>query len=322
MGRGLEALRRARADTARIKEIHSKFLSLQKKSLSELKPFDDDPDTIPGLPEERTRVQAAAVAHVSGYPFQDAIRRFAYIGNPTDLEALKTNEKKNSDGVIWDKIFGATRLDRDGKVAEIMPAMGLDGVDPDQVAFRMKLVQAASMIYWPNAVEWRLEPARFTLAQEHSIRLKDLAFLVTNNPFIPAGHEGIYLRGIQAGFFGDWLVAMHLLIPQLETSLRHVLQQYGVITSTLDSDGTQKERDINHLLWDSKADEIFGADILFDLRGILIERFGCNMRNEMAHGLIYEGGFYRAESIYLWWLVIRMCWIGYISIPKDLPEEP
>lgn len=238
------------------------------------------------------------------------------------MEALKENERENSEDTIWDKLFGANRLDRDGKISEIMPAMGLGGDDPDQVAFRQKLVQTASMINWPTAVEWRIEPARFTILQEHSVRLKDLEFFVTNNPFIPKGHEGIYRRGIQAVFFGDWLVAMHLLIPQLETSLRHVLQQHGVVTSTLDSDGTQKERDINQLLWDPKADEIFGSDILFDLRGILIERFGCNMRNEMAHGLIYEGGFYRAESIYLWWLVIRMCWIGYKSIPEDLPEEP
>jgi hypothetical protein len=322
MGRGLEGLRRARADVARIKEVHSKFLSLQKKSLGELTPLDFDPESIPGFLENRKDVQQAAVAHVSGHDFQKAILRFALFGSPTNVEELKENERNNSEDTIWDKLFGANRLDRDGKISEIMPAMGLVGDDPDQVAFRQKLVQTASMTTWPTAVDWRIEPARFTIAQEHSIRLKDLAFLVTNNPFIPAGHEGIYLRGIQAGFFGDWLVAMHLLIPQLEASLRHVLQQYGVVTSTLDSDGTQKERDINQLLWDSKADEIFGADILFDLRGILIERFGCNMRNEMAHGLIYEGGFYRAESIYLWWLVIRLCWIGYRSIPEELPEEP
>ena len=320
MGRGLEGLRRAKADAARIKEIHVKFLSLQKASLGELKPFDFDPDSIPGLKENRVQVQEAAVAHVSGLPFERAILRFALIGKPTDVETLKENEKKNSEDFIWDKVCGANRLDRDGKIAEIMPAMGLVGEDPDQVAFRMKLCQTASMITRPTAVEWRIEPARFTIAQEHSIRAKDLAFLVTNNPFIPQGHEGIYLRGIQAGFFGDWLVAMHLLIPQLEASLRHVLQQDGVVTSTLDSDGTQKERDINQLLWDPKADEIFGQDVLFDLRGILIERFGCNMRNEFAHGLIHEAGFYRAEAVYLWWLAIHLSWIGFRSIPDALPE--
>lgn len=131
-----------------------------------------------------------------------------------------------------------------------------------------------------------------------------------------------YLRGIHAGFFGDWLTSMHLLIPQIEASVRHVLQQHGVITSTVESDGIQKERDINQLLWDPTAEDVFGADILFDLRGILIERFGSNMRNEAAHGLMPEVAFYRAESVYLWWLVIHLCWIGFRSaMPCDLPEE-
>ncbi len=82
------------------------------------------------------------------------------------------------------------------------------------------------------------------------------------------------------------------------------------------------EKDINDLLWDEATERIFGKDILFDLRGILIERFGANLRNESAHGLMHEAAFYRAESIYLWWLVIRMCWIGFraAEMPDDLQE--
>jgi len=70
MGRGLEGLRRARADATRIKEVHTKFLSLQKKSLGELTPLDFDPESIPGFKENRKEVQEAAVAHVSGHGFQ------------------------------------------------------------------------------------------------------------------------------------------------------------------------------------------------------------------------------------------------------------
>jgi hypothetical protein len=60
-----------------------------------------------------------------------------------------------------------------------------------------------------------------------------------------------------------------------------------------------------------EIEEIFGPDIAFDLRGILIERFGHNMRNESAHGLMPEGAFFQPASVYLWWLVLRLCWMGY-----------
>lgn len=89
---------------------------------------------------------------------------------------------------------------------------------------------------------------------------------------------------------------MHLLIPQIEASVRYVFQQHDVVTSTLDSDETQKERDLNQLLWMPELEEIFGPDIAFDLRGILIERFGDNMRNEFAHGLMPEGAFYQTDG--------------------------
>ncbi len=48
-----------------------------------------------------------------------------------------------------------------------------------------------------------------------------------------------------------------------------------------------------------ELEEIFGPDIAFDLRGILIERFGDNMRNEFAHGLMPEGAFYQPTADYL-----------------------
>lgn len=321
MGEGLEGLRRAKAEPARIKAVHRKFLSLQKQALSELSPLGFDPESFPGLKENREMIQEASIKYVSGLNFEKAVWRLAFIGDPTKVDELMENECENSEDLIWDKLVGSNQLDRDGKVSDIMPPMGLRGEDPDQVAFRKKLVQTASMFGWPLAVEWRIEPARRAIATEHPIRTRDLAFLVTNNPFIPQGREGIYLRGIQAGFFGDWLVAMHLLIPQLEASLRRVLQQHGGVTSTLKA-GIQMEKDINELLWDETVEKVFGSDFVFDLRGILIERFGCNMRNDLAHGLMDEGDFHQtAEPIYLWWLVIRLCWLGYRAIPEELPEE-
>jgi hypothetical protein len=320
MGQGLEGLRRSRADKSRIKEVHRTFLSLQKQALAELKPVPLDPEALSGVKESREKVQRVVIDYVTGQQFEEAIRRLAKITEPTDVEALKQNERKSSEGLIWDKIFGTQCLDRDGKVADKMPAIGIEGNDPDQIAMRKKMLQSASMFRWPSEVEWKIEPARQTIIDEHPVSASDLAFLVRNNPFIRPGHEGIYLRGIQAGFFGDWLVASHLLIPQLEASLRYVLQQHGVITSTRKSDGTQEERDLNQLLWDETTKRIFGENLLFDLRGILIESFGCNMRNESAHGLMYDAQFYRSESVYLWGLVIRMCWIGFTLIPGELPE--
>ena len=311
MGRGLEGLRRARADTARIKEVHVRFLDLQRQALSELSPMKFDPQKLSGFQEAEKTVQEGAIAHVRGFGFEEAVARFVHIATPTNTAALRKQIEDQSDKFIADKLMSTVVLDHSGKVADRIPPVGFGPSGIAEDVMRKKMVHQAKLILWEMQVVWKIEPARRTIVSDHGIRSRDLVFLVTCNPFIPQGHEGIYLRGIQAGFFGDWITSAHLLIPQIEASLRHVLQQYGIVTSTLETDDTQKERDLNQLLWMPEIEKIFGEDAAFDLRGILIERFGFNMRNESAHGLMPEGAFYNSAPAYLWWLVLRLCWTGY-----------
>lgn len=320
MGRGLEALRRAKADPVRIAAIHRRFLELEKLSLTEMKTFEVPVDEMPGFREDEKRIQEAASAHVKGFDFQTAVERFANITHPTKLDDLKEQYAKASESNIFDKIVGVSAIDRAGKVVDTLSPSGFNTPKIEAEILRKKLAQQARDINWPLQVTLKIEPARIALINEHGMRRHDLRFLVLNNPIIPQGHEGIYLRGIQAGFFGDWLTALHLLIPQIEASIRHVLNQHNVITSTFDSEGTQQERDLNQLLWLPETEQIFGSDILFDLRGILIERFGHNLRNESAHGLLPEAGFYQPASVYIWWLIVYLCWKGFRMAQK--PPEP
>lgn len=239
---------------------------------------------------------------------------------PTNAVELRQQVEKDAETHVLSHLFDSVVLDHSGKVADT--AAGLHSTEPEEreEALRAAMVLRARQIDWHIQVEWFIEPARLSLLREHRVRLNDLVFLVANNPFIPEGHQGIYLRGLQAGFYGDWLTAMHLLLPQTEASIRHVFQQSGVITSTLESDGTQKERDLNALLWMPDMEKMFGSDMSFDLRGILIERFGFNLRNEFAHGLMPEGAFYQIGSVYLWWLMVRLCWVGFLMVQTP-PED-
>jgi len=159
-------------------------------------------------------------------------------------------------------------------------------------------------------VQALVEPARQQINLEHNIRVDDLLPLIYNNPFVPAGREYIIARGLHAGMHGDFLTAIHFLIPQIEASIRYVLAQIGVITSGFDDDGIQDEYNLNRTLRESAYTDaltkVFGEDFLFDMRGLLIERFGANLRNDMAHGLIDHNAFYSESGCYLWWLTLRL----------------
>ena len=90
-----------------------------------------------------------------------------------------------------------------------------------------------------------------------------------------------------------------------------------MITSKLESDNTQDERDLGWILTHSGMEKVFGADMAFDLRGVLIERFGHNLRNEVAHGLLPEHAFYSDAAIYAWWLALRLCILPLVPREED-----
>jgi hypothetical protein len=102
-------------------------------------------------------------------------------------------------------------------------------------------------------------------------------------------------------------VAAHLLIPQLESSLRYLLIQWGVITSMLTGDMIQDEYPLTKIIYMPELNEILGKDLTFDLQGLLVDRHGFNVRNKIAHGMLSFDEFFYPEESYLWWATLRLC---------------
>lgn len=135
----------------------------------------------------------------------------------------------------------------------------------------------------------------------------DLIPFLENNIFVPQGYEKLYARGLLAGFNKDFVTAALFLVPQLENSIRNVLEYYGhVITSNLTSSGAQKEKDLNVLLSNENVIQIFGKDDIFMLRYVMTENLGENFRNLLAHGLRTYEQLQNQTSIFSWWLVLRL----------------
>ncbi|MFM6844762.1 MAG: DUF4209 domain-containing protein, partial [Dolichospermum sp.] len=179
-----------------------------------------------------------------------------------------------------------------------------------------------------------IEPARYQIFSEHILqkaednRIKetDLIPLVSNNPFVPPGREKLFAKGLYAGLIGDFITSTHILIPQIENSVRYLLLKRGVITSGIDNknNGIQQEDNLNSTLYPSKYPKItsiFDEDTLLDIRGLLIEHSGSNLRNKMAHGLISDDDFSSSIFSYLWWLVLRLCFGIGILVPQEIVEE-
>lgn len=85
----------------------------------------------------------------------------------------------------------------------------------------------------------------------------------------------------------------------------------------------QDEFDLNRIFpnfWDDLGN-LFGEDTAFDLRGLLVERFGSNLRNEEAHGLMNYVAFFSPQVSYVWWLTLRLCLTVLIASSSEESEQ-
>ncbi|PSB30492.1 DUF4209 domain-containing protein [Chlorogloea sp. CCALA 695] len=277
----------------RIQNLHKQMLAYQKQSMSQManiaiaKPDDFyDPE-----------MQQVAKELVKEKTLRDALYSLAFgYKLIRSVEEIQTQAKQEMESYKFYHLFPTVFVDQEGKTK------ALDGHGDDILKNRMfrnaKFYQAW---YGLNFIV----PACHQICSEHSVTLENLSFVVYENSFIPKGRELLYARGLIAGLQEDPVIASHLLIPQLENSLRYILKQNDFITSKREP--IQDDLLLHEVLNAPDLVHILNEDIIFTLKCLLVERMGSNLRNEICHGLFNYNRFFTTELAYLWWLALYLC---------------
>lgn len=168
----------------------------------------------------------------------------------------------------------------------------------------------------------RIEPARRTLLTRFAIAERHVAPIVVNSPFIPAGRVEMMAVGIARMIQGDYLTACHLLYPQLENILRHILVTHGEDPSKIEPDLLQGDRALGALLNVDRPrlTEILGEDAVHLIDIVFNFRPDTSLRNELAHGKLGWGAFHSPYAIYGCWFILwlvalplRRYWKGEVA---------
>jgi hypothetical protein len=291
----IEALRRIEGTKDRVRALHKTLLEYQEKSTAEMINLSESAP-IPG------EMIDYAVSQVKEKPILEALLSLATIYPLPKVTDLRSKAEEYRKKYIGRQLFPNVLLSTLGRTVSRQ-------AQSEEGAILEDMYSLAST-YRATRVQALIEPARRHILSEHYVRVQDFLPFVSDSPFIRPGREWIVARGFHAGLQGDFLTAVHFLIPQLEDSIRYILSQLGVITSGMDDEGIQDEYNLNRLFSASEYREpltkTFGEDLIFDLRGLLVERFGANLRNELAHGLLSNNAFYAVPGYYLWWLSLRL----------------
>ncbi len=296
--RAIEGLRRAGGQRERVEELRHVLLGYQRQRRNEMVSFSGTLDL--------TEFVERAENRVKGKPFVEALVALATSCAPPEKSKLRQQVEENSRGSIM-SIISMDVVNDAGRVVARRPSRLSNIPEEVQEAARADMFSQATVLHEGYGASL-IEPARKQINLEHNVGVSALLPFVSNNPFVPEGRELIYAQGLHYGLKGNLLVAAHLLIPQIEHSVRHVLSESGVLASTLRSSGIQEERNLNQTLYEPKLEELWGEDIVFDLQGLLVERFGSNLRNKMAHGLMGPESFSSYSVLYLWWITLYICY--------------
>ena len=279
-------------------ELEVKLRQAQAHIRDETGVFSTEVDLTDLVDEARRAVREVSLA--------SAIWEFVNLSkSPTPGELRDAVEQQARDHPI-SAMMPRSIHDDDNKVVANSP--GYIGNEADDDAIRPLIAQLESTRRSLDAVGL-IEPARCTIHAEHGIALDDLQYLAEMSPFVPRDRTYLFGLGFTRFLNGDFASALHILVPQLENSLRHVLKLAGQDPSAIQSDMTQEDRSLSVML-DKDRDAleyVFGNAIMYEIENLFDVRCGPAIRHRLAHGLISGPECHGPDSVYACWFVFRLC---------------
>lgn len=280
----------------RVEELRKQLREAQERSLEEFGQIN--------TPINLADIRAATIEEFARFDLPEAMRQVIHILIPPAVDVLKQETLDIARRTPLSSIFASSYADFEGKEVARGPMLGLDG-EPSEEWFKEQSFRHQAPARH-IAMFGQIEPARRAIMSSFPVPERHFVPVATFSAFVPPSHRHIFAMGFARLWQGDYVTAGHLLIPQLENSLRHVLTLAGVDSTKIEDDGIQGDRALSMLMTVAREQltEIFGEDVVWQIDTLYNFRPGPAIRHELAHGKIGWGAFYTPD-------VMLACWFVY-----------
>jgi hypothetical protein len=292
---------------------------------------------------DATDVVAEVLKVVEGQTKTEGLLAFACLPAAVPEDYVRRGEMEERQTYLFLPFFetiltnaqGRTVARRSGSSA--LPSSATDGTEEagaptdDDPNVRMRMFERARMLCHGMSQVF-VRSLRERLSRDHAFTSRDFELIARASPFVPAGREYLFTRGLHAGMHGDFAVAVSLLVPQVEYALAYMVSAAHHEPDSAGNAGTDDavgDVNLNTVLRDHDQSAVLAAalgphgnDLVFTLRVILIERFGANLRPRVAHGLMsYDEFCDDAISPYFWWLTLHLCCLAIQAMRPPMSGE-
>ncbi len=246
-----------------------------------------------GISETQHRViNEFGDSFIKSYGINDFSTGFnALLSVPSDLFAQYIDQQTSDKSTFSSFFSGSSRIDGKGKT------VGRTSTEKSEEIFARGLFRECLI----NAII----KTKWIMNEDKEIS-KNLVYYFLfnkcNNQIIPENRKIIFAEGIFSGFQNNYILASHLLLPQIENSIKLLAEKCDLLTAKLYED-LQHDNTLGGIL--DKLINISDSEFLKELKDFLVETNSVNFRNEVAHG-IYEPSQIDYYGIYLWWLSLKL----------------
>ena len=244
-------------------------------------------------------------ANIEGLSFEECVVRLIQMFGFEKQEDIKNRVIKEFKDQPIPHLFGKNLINAQGQTVLTLPPLDIHNPEKDSRLIELHMYQNELEKQKFIGDVW-IKNALNIIRDRFVIDKPMVEFLVKDNPIIPTGRERIFQSGVYMFFNGDYYEAIHILAPQVENLFRTIAQGAGGITVTLEKDGTSMEKVLSSILSLPELMDCYDNDILFIFRGLLNERAGANIRNEIAHGIISESACSTGACLYFGMAVIKL----------------
>ncbi|MEI2579343.1 DUF4209 domain-containing protein [Scytonema sp. PRP1] len=178
-------------------------------------------------------------------------------------------------------LFAKQITDHQGRVVAAVGSLedDLDGNVVNQMSQNM----ASSVIFLSSVLDEAIR--KFSLNCEGIVNYLFQAPIFTSN-------QKVFLsKGIQAYLEKDYMIAVHLLIPQIEAAVRNLVEMSGGAVLKRGRGGGFHVRTLDEILRSEQVIQSLDEDGSLYFRVVLTDQRGWNIRNDVCHGLSLQDHF-------------------------------
>lgn len=283
------SLYRNNGESSKAEFTNKRLVEIQKIIPQLMKPINLEID----IKEINNRIEE----YTKGLTFCECISKIIFIVNYYKKDEIKKEVLNDLQTSPFLSMIKNTVVNEDGQSISVLPGLDLSNPEGNQELLDLHIHKKMHE-YQEIAGSTVLRCYISYIKNHFDIGKEDLSFLFQNNGIIPDGREGIIHSAVLMALKEEYYEALHILAPQTENIFRNIAKAAGGLTETLENDETSKKKVLSSIFKLPELKDCYDNDILFLFEGLLNERVGANIRNEIAHGIMNPSSANSGDKIY------------------------